>query len=278
MIYIKKKDKINWTLIIIGLLFCSNIPVCYSKEDLQTNWSLSYKSDFFWIIINDTYYDSHDFELKMYADFIFQNNKENATFELELIETEENEVTLSIEKKYFYNIGKRILYSEHNQIGKIHLFLTGRYEENETVILQQFDNDIITGKVHNKDTPIKVMNEEITCYEVAVREEKGNYTGYFYSKNKNILVSCIINPLSIENVQYEDLLLKNLFKINGFYGIIDLEYTNINLKKADSPTLFESIFPIVLIVIISVLFLLTFLLIRRNLKEIDQRSQKIRRR
>lgn len=252
------------------IMLCNSIPFCYSREETQKHHSFTYKSTYFWTIINETYYDSSDFELRLYVDFIFENNQENATFILELVNTDTQEVKVSIGRKFFYNIKERMLYKKQLPIGRIHFFLDGGYTENETLILQKFGSKKIIGKVHNEGLYETVMGKKINCYEVAAREEPENYTGYFYSKIKNVLVSWKIDPGLFGNVTYEDLVLKNLFYINAFFGDIDLHYTNITFEKNQNSNLSDIIFPIIIIMFISIAFLLTFIFIRKTLKRKDQ--------
>ncbi len=274
MIIINRHKKLYLIIILCSIIICSIIPLSYTQEDGEKNYEIKYKSTYFWTFINKTYYDSTNFELRLNVNLTFENSQENATLKMELFDTDKQKVNLSIERGFFYNLKQRMLYKDQIPIGRIHLMMDGGYEENETITLQRFKKDKVIGKVHNDDTYAKVMGKTIECYEVAVVEEKGNYTGYLFSKVNNILVSWRIDPGRFEDITYEDLVLKNLFDINGFFGHINLSYTNISLMKNQNNSLFDKIFPIILIAVISIAFLLTFILMRENLKKKDQRIQK----
>lgn len=262
--------------IILVILFCQILitnPVNAEMDNLN-HFEMKYTSQFFWITLNGQYFDSPDYEFRLNFIITFRNDPENATFQLQIIEIETQKINISIIKKYSYKIRERTLYKNNNLIGRIHLLLDGGYEIGEPIVLQEFNGEKIFGEKNESGRIYLYEGQEIQCYSMNVKEEKYNYTGYHYIQDKNLLFTWIIDPGWSYDIQYEDLFLKNIFGVTGFFGKIMLKKTNVKIVEERSPSIFETLFPIILIGTISIAFLLTFYFIRGQLKKLDQNNRK----
>lgn len=256
------KRIITILIIITGILLsfsiCS-IKLATSQANQEVHY-IVYKSDFFSLYFNnETYYGNEHYNFFLNIEITKNNNIENFSLELQLFNLRDNKVDLIIHRNYFYNELERTLYNNSIKIGILPIFIEENYQNNQDVLLAEFNNKTLIGTYQKKEGGF-VISDKSYSFDTVLTDEV-NYTEYYYSDIGNMLIFWRIGNT------YE-ITLHKLFNITYFYGHIGLESTNFDLKPEH---ILKPILPVVIIIVIFIVaFISVFILVRRSLIRNDK--------
>lgn len=260
----KKTMKILTIIVsILSSFSICSIKIAISQENQDYHY-IQYKSDFFSLYFsNGTYYGNEDYDLFLTIEIIKNNNIENFSLKLHLFDHKNNKGALTIFRNYFYNELERALYNNSGKIGIVPIFIEENHQNNAKVLLAEFNNETLIG-TYQKEEGDFIISDKLYSYDTVLTDQV-NYTEYFYSDIKNILIYW-----SLGN-KY-DITLHNLLDITYFYGNIFLVSTNYDLK---SKLILEPILPLIIITVLFItVFVSMFFFVRRGLKRKIKNNKK----
>lgn len=247
-------------IVVIGIIMI--ISFCpLTKCNQEVNY-ISYKSDFYSLIINnETYYGHEKYNLFLNIEIINRNNVENFSIELILNNIEDSNDIFILSRNYFYNrLERTLLDIDKKKIGVIPIFIEDGYQNNDDVLLAEFNNESLMGKYQIYDGNYVLSGKGYPYNIVLTDATWGDYTDYFYSEVGNLLICWNIGN------DY-DLTLDKLLNLTFFYGDIELVSTSFNIEPNSSMS------PYLLAIIIAgpiSIFLIIFFFVRRSLIKREQ--------
>jgi len=252
---------------IFGIITLSFVICPITSVKSQDNYDshyIKYKSNFFSLYINnETYYGNEDYSLYLEIEMLNKNYIENFSIELSLVEHKQNRVALSMKQKYVYDEFERTLYKNNTKIGIIPIFIENNYQNDQEVLLAEFNNESLTGTFTEQSGRFLLSDNSYSHNSVIV--DYATYTEYVYS---DVYPMLILWDCSSDY----DLTLHKLFNITSIYGDLRLYETDFDLKPQK---ITESILPYIIIILVGVIaFISIFIVIRRKLKIENQKKRK----